>query len=281
MIASLAVRPFGALFGLVAVALVACASTPASAVDMASHRAIYNMKLHAAHRGSGISGARGQMVYSFTNACEGWSSETGVKLRLLYAEGDQVDTEWAFASWEARDGKSYQFSTRQVRNGQLVESLKGSVKRKTPETAVAAKFTEPEDKKIELPKGTLFPTRHLIDLLEAGAAGKKIYSRVVFDGASLENPYRINAIVTRRSPLPDKDAAAMDKALTDAGLKVEPVVHYRMAFFGIRSTKEEPDFELGVEYRPDGISRFIRQDFGNFVIDLSLEKLELFDKAKC
>ena len=274
-------RSLRVVFGFVAMALVACASTPASAIDMASHRAIYGMKLHAAHSGSGITGARGRMVYSFRGACEGWSSETSVKLQLLYSEGDQVDTEWAFASWEARDGKSYQFSTRQVRNGQLVESLKGSVERKAPGDAAEAKFTDPEDKEIELPKGTLFPTEHLADLLKAGAAGRKIYSRVVFDGASLENPHRINAVVSQRSPLSKGQAAPLEKAIKAGGLKDAPIQHYRMAFFGLRSVKEQPDFELGVDYRPDGVSRFIRQDFGDFVVDLTLEKIELFKNSGC
>ncbi len=275
-------RPLAVLPVLIVVlAVVMGVSRPAAAVDMASHRAIYAMKLHAAHRGSGITGARGQMVYSFRNACEGWSSETSVKLQLLYAEGEQVDTDWAFASWEARDGKSYQFSTRQTRNGQLVETLKGTVERDAPEAAADAIYAEPEDNVIQLPKGTLFPTRHLIDLLNAGAAGKKIYSRTVFDGASLENPYRISAVVARRSPLAENEAAPLEKVMETSGLKAQPVVHFRMAFFGLRSTKEEPEFELGVDYRPDGISRFIRQDFGDFVVDLSLNKVELYDASKC
>jgi hypothetical protein len=45
--------------------------------------------------------------------------------------------------------------------------------------------------------------------------------------------------------------------------------------------KEQPDFELGVDYRPDGVSRFIRQDFGDFVVDLTLEKIELFKNSGC
>ncbi len=282
MISPLKNRTLTVLTALTVAVVSTAAALPAGAVDLVSHRAIYAMKLHAAHHGSGISGARGSMVYGFRESCEGWTSETSVKLQLLYAEGDQIATEWSFASWEARDGKSYQFSTRQTRNGMITESLKGNVRRAEPDAAVEAKFSEPKDKAIALPKGTLFPTRHLIDLLDAGAKGKKIFSRTVFDGASLENPYRINAVVTRQSPLQDAEqVAGLERVINAAGLSRQPVAHYRMAFFGLRSQKEEPEFELGVDYRPDGISRFIRQDFGDFVIDLSLEKIERFDTPKC
>jgi hypothetical protein len=253
-----------------------------AAIELIPHRAVYGMTLHSAQRGSGISGARGNMIYGFSNGCEGWSSETNVKLQLLYAEGDQVSTEWAFASWEAKDGKSYQFRTRQARNGTTIENLKGLVKRSAPNAAAEAKFSEPEGEVIKLPKNTLFPTRHLIALLESGAQGRKFFSSKVFDGASLENPYEINAVQVKRSPFTEaKKADATEKLISDSGLAAETSKHYRLAFFAMRSKTGEPQFELGVDYRSDGIARFIRQDFGDFVIDLVLEKIEVLDKPSC
>jgi len=258
------------------------ASADAAGAQLLSHRAIYDMQLYSAHRGSGLSGARGSMVYSFRESCEGWTSETNVKMQLIYAEGDQVGTDWAFASWESKDGKSYQYSTKQTRNGQEVENLKGRVRRSAPDAAAKAEFSSPEGEVIELTKETLFPTRHLNELLAAGAAGKKIFSRMVFDGASLDNPYRINVIVVNKSPLTETATAAkLEGVLKKAGLENLPVKHYRMAFFPARSRQEAPEFELGVDYRADGVSRFIRQDFGDFVIDLKLKDIEVFDRPGC
>ncbi len=262
---------------------VSCWAAPVSAaVELIPHRAIYGMTLYSAERGAGVTGAGGTMVYGFRDSCDGWSSETNVKLQLVYSEGDQVDTEWSFASWEAKDGKSYQFRTRQARDGITVEALKGRVERGGPRAAAVARFSEPEGKEIDLPKGTLFPSRHLIDLLKAGAAGKNIFSRTVFDGASLDNPYIINAVRGRRSPADAvSKAEKADKLIASAGLEAEIISHYRLAFF-VRSSREAvPDFELGVDYRSDGIARFIRQDYGDFVIDLFLQNIELLDKPRC
>ena len=253
-----------------------------AAIELIPHRAVYGMNLHSAQRGSGITGARGNMIYGFRDGCEGWSSETNVKLHLQYAEGDQVTTEWTFASWEAKDGKSYQFRTRQARNGTTIENLKGRVKRSSPDAVTDAKFSEPEGKVITLPKDTLFPTRHLTNMLEAGADGRKFFSRRVFDGASLDNPYEINAVQVSRSPFTGaKKADATEKLISEAGLPAELPKHYRLAFFAARSQTGEPQFELGVDYRADGIARFIRQDFGGFIIDLVLEKIEVLKKARC
>jgi hypothetical protein len=258
-------------------------TAPANAgVDLVPHRAIYGMSLYSAERGAGVTGAGGTMVYGFRDSCDAWSSETNVKLRLIYSEGDQVETEWSFASWEAKNGKSYQFRTRQARDGVTVEELKGRVERDGPKAAAVALFSKPEDKEIELSKDTLFPSRHLIDLLEAGAAGKSIFSRTVFDGASLDNPYIISAVRGQRSPADAvSKAAKADELIAAAGLKSEKLSHYRLAFFPRSSREAVPDFELGVDYRPDGIARFIRQDYGDFVIDLFLQNIELSERPRC
>jgi len=262
-------------------ALVAGA-VPSWAAEMVPHRAIYGMALHSAEQGSSVTGAGGTMVYVFRDECEGWSAETNVKMQLVYAEGDEIDTDWSFASWESKDGTSYQFRTRQARDGNEIESLNGKVRRARAGDAATARFTEPDGETIPMPNGTLFPTRHLMEVLKAGAAGAGFLSRTVFDGASLDNPYIITAVRGRRSP-PEAvlHAGDFDDWIKELGLKPEQPVHYRMAFFSRDSKEALPEFELGIDYRSDGIARFIRQDYGDFSVDLQLRNIELIKKPDC
>ena len=269
------------MFAVAALGVGSGFAVPAGAVELAPHRALYKMKLASASRGSGVSGARGSMVYSFSDSCDAWASETNVKLNLLYGEGDEVSTAWSFASWESKDGKSYRFRIRHSRDGAVVESLKGTVKRGKPGSAARAKFSEPADKVIELPAGTLFPTRHLIDLIEASQGGTPVFSRTVFDGASLDNPYEINAIITRDKGAASARGKSAAGKIAAAGLAEMPTKHVRMAFFPTRSRKAEPEFELGVDYRDDGVARMIHQDFGDFKIDLLPDKFEPIEKPDC
>ena len=256
-------------------------SGTATAIDLTPHRALYKMKLVSATRGSGVAGATGSMVYSFMDNCEAWSSETTVNLKLIYAENGQVETNWAFASWEAKDGKAYRFRVRHQRDGATIEDLKGTVTRDTPDAGVEAHFASPKDRKIKLPEGTLFPTRHLIDLIAAAGSGKPVFSRTVFDGASLDNPYEVNAIVGRDRTAQSKRAKDARKIFKAAGLSPLPTRHVRMAFFAAGSKQPEPEFELGVDYRDDGIARSIRQDFGNFIIDLIPDNIETLVRPEC
>ncbi len=234
--------------------------------DLVPHRAIYDMALVEASARSGISGAHGSMMYRFEDICDAWTSETKVILKLIYAEGDEIQTTWSFTSWEAKDGLNYRFNVRHTSQGRDIEVLQGQAKRDVPNGPAVATFSSPKDTKIELPDGTLFPTRHLAELIEAGQNNTLTVSEVVFDGASLDNPYQINALITKpRSKSTSTEAAR----------------HIRMAFFPFLAKAEEPEFELGITYRPDGVAERIRQDFGNFSLELEPNNIEVLKKPDC
>ena len=237
-----------------------------AAVDLVPHRALYKMTLVEASGRSGITDANGAMMYRFEDVCDAWTSETKVILKLNYSEGEVVETNWSFASWEAKDGLSYRFNVRHSRNGNEIEVLEGQASRDAPNGAATALYTIPKNTKIKLPRGTLFPTRHLEALINAGQNNKFTVSKVVFDGASLENPYRINALITK----PRKNTSETKFAK-----------HIRMAFFPILDKSEEPEFELGITYRPDGVAERIRQDFGNFSLELAPNSIEILKKPEC
>ena len=136
---------------------------------------------------------------------------------------------------------------------------------------MVAKFSSPEGKTIRLPEGTMFPTHHLQALIEEGESGTLTFTRTVFDGASLDNPYNINALITGKSRKKKLNAQANEEALR----------HIRMAFFQIGSRAEFPEFELGIDYRSNGIADYIVQDFGNFSLNLIPDNIEMLDQPKC
>ncbi len=256
--------------------------TRALATILTPHRAMYTMALHSAQHNSGITSVGGSMVFSFLEGCEGWLSDTNVKLKISDNRTGLVTTKWTFSSWESKDGLAYQFRTRQERNGERTEVLKGQLKRNSPLAATKVYFSEPKGTVIDLPQGTLLPSRHMKKLLSAGQQGKIIFLRNVFDGASLQNPYKINTFISKYpSMLGKRHQNSVDKIIKGAGLKPQYPRYYRLAFFPLMSLVESPEFELGVDYRADGIALFILQDFGNFTLNLQLQRLEVFKKPFC
>lgn len=249
------------------VAALSVSAAVASAIELAPHRAIYRMTLSKAAATSGVAGAEGAMLYKFGETCDAWTSETSVVLKLLYVEGEETETSWSFVSSEAKDGLTYRFRVRQIQNGTTTENLQGEVTRASVNGATKATFSSPAGTIIEIPQGTMFPTRHLLALIDAGKKGDLTFSRTVFDGASLDNPYNINALITPGSG---------GKAPSET-----PFRHVRMAFFPLLSRKESPEFELGIDYRENGIADRILQDFGDFTLNLIPQKIEVLDHPKC
>ena len=246
-----------------------------AAIDLQSHRAVYRMALANTVRASDVVSAEGVMLYRFARGCDGWTVENRTYLRMLYDDDREANTLWSFASWESDDGRKFRFHARYDQDGKSVEKLEGEVDLKQVGGAGDAHFTEPPDKTIALPAGTVFPTEHIREVLKAAQDGKHALNRVVFDGASLDNPYMINALF---GPLATADADALAKA---AKLPAQPSWWTRMAFFHDADTSELPEFEMAAQYRADGIADRIIQSFDTFALDVRLKDIELLPPPEC
>lgn len=257
--------------------LVVAVPAELAAAELLSHRAIYRMSLDGATGGSDVVAADGMMLYRFTEACDGWTVENRTYLRLSYERGTDTETVWTFVSWEAADGKKFRFNARYEQDGSVIEKLRGEASLKAAGARGTARFSLPEEQVVRLPSGTMFPTEHMRKLVTAAQAEQKILSEVVFDGSSLENPYRVNAVL---APLSPGQAKALAEA---AGLPPSPAWWVRMAFFPYYEEGEDalPEFELGARYRDDGVADQITQHFDDFSLVLRLRDLEALPRPDC
>lgn len=254
--------------------LSAAAASAAAAASLQSHRAVYRMTLAKSERASDVISADGVMVYRFVRGCDGWTTENRTVLRLDYENDVQSQTEWTFVGWEADDGRSFRFRTRFDQDGKTVEKLSGKAMVPTDGPGTAS-FSIPEGTTIELPPHTVFPTAQLIELLSTAKAGGKQLRRVVFDGASLDNPYVVYAVM---GPLPGSAAEDLAKA---AGLPPLPAWWTRTAFFPYAAASPMPEFEFEAVYRADGIADRIVQIFEKFAIEVRLQELQLLPEPEC
>lgn len=198
---------------------------PTKGIELQPHRAIYRMSLAPSERPSDVAAADGIMLYRFARGCDGWTVENKTVLRLTYDNDTTTQTLWSFVSWESIDGRQFRFRARYDQDGQKVEKLTGraDLPARTSQHG-SARFFDPEEGALTLPPGTLFPTAHIRQVIAAAIAGQHRLNRVVFDGASIDNPYVVNAMF---GPLPDANAEALAKV---AGLPTLPVWWTRMAF---------------------------------------------------
>ncbi len=254
------------------------AGTPVLAVsaeDLLPHQAAYQLRLDRAEPGSGIAAADGAMEYRFDQLCNGWTVENRTYLNLRQEDGTSVDSTWTFSSWESLDGRLFRFRAVYVENGQTIERIVGDARLTSPERGGVARFTRPEPLSVALPPGTVFPTRHVAMLIEAADQGKTSLGQVVFDGASVDNPYYVYA---EFGPADDAEA----RQIADrAGLPPRPTWWVHMGFFPVNDTGAAPEFELGARYREDGVAGAIVQHFPDFSLTLELKRLELLPPPDC
>ncbi|MCU0837301.1 MAG: cell envelope integrity EipB family protein [Rhodospirillales bacterium] len=262
---------------LAAAAFLVAAGLPLqpTATPLQAHRAVYAMTLASTAKRSDVIAAEGRMVYRFAHSCDGWTVENRTQLRLGYEGGRDVNTLWTFTSWESLDGLQFHFHARYEQDGQTIERLDGEARLEGRELRGKARFTRPEERSIDLPAGAVFPTEHVRLMIDAAERGSKTLAKVVFDGASADNPYYVHGVF---GPLPP--AAAQALAGT-AGLPPVPSWWTRMAFFPAAGTDPIPEFEISADYRSDGIADHVVQHFREFALSLRLRELEVIPPPDC
>ncbi len=244
------------------------------AADVLPHRAVYGLSLKETSGGSTLADVKGAMYVDWVETCEGWSSSQRLEIRFIDLRMPDIDIDSKFASWESRDGLSYRFNVVSLTDGQPDKELRGQASLAALGAAGEAEFTAPEPRRLDLPAGTMFPGRHMLELLDRAAAGDKIVSRVVFDGTSEEGPFEINAVI---GPLkqPAGKSAVLPPELD------KPYRPMRLAFFNLDPEAVEPFYELSAEVMDSGIARSFLLDYGDSVIAAKLGRIELVERPAC
>jgi hypothetical protein len=270
----------GRLRGALAVALVA--AMPAQGADIDPHRALYSLSLGSARSGSGVLGASGAMYYEWGETCDGWTVEQRFRLRLVYAESGGGELSSTLVTWESKDGLRYRFNERRMRNGALSEEIHGMAHLDGPGKGGTAEFTKPENAKITLQPGVIFPTAHTLLLIERAKAGDTFFARPVFDGSSVEKATQITAVVgPQLEPTPPAPKAGDKDNPLSSPLLQHPSWRVRLAFFPPGSKAETPDYELGMRLLSNGVSQDMELDYGDYVVKARLDEIEPLTKPAC
>lgn len=264
------------LASVVLAAGLVAAPSPAlpAGVELVPHRAFYALSLKSTVPGSTLADARGAMFLEWVDSCEGYSSSQRLQLRFFDSGQPAVDVDSRFASWESRDGLSYRFNIVSLRNGVPEREARGHAALDGPQTGGKAEVEGNPAQTFELPPGTVFPVRHLKDLIERAAAGDKIVARTVFDGTDEEGPFDVNAVIgPKKSPDPKERTLP---ASVDG-----PYWPMRLAFFHTSHDTTLPFYEMSVRLMANGIARGFDLDYGDAVIRADLERIEILRKPRC
>ncbi len=242
---------------------------PANAMGMVAHKALYDIRLTAKKSSSNISNITGKMFYELKISCDAWITNNRFDMLYEYPQIPSVRMTSNISSYESFDGKTFNFTSQRKRGGQIFEEIRGSA------NTNSAVYSIPKNLSFELPKGTLFPVRHTLSVLDKIKSGEKFYEAPIFDGSDVEGPVNINIIILSKAPpyIPNiPKTSDIDGDLMDSvGWNI------RLAFFSLNNFSNMSDYEMSIIFHENGIISKMDVDYGDFSVTHKLVALEALD----
>jgi hypothetical protein len=265
-----------------AAAVFAPAAAPVSAyaqvTPLASHRAVYDLKLSQSRKTS-VHSARGRILYDFTgNACEGYTTNIRQVTEMDSGERGPSLSDLRTNMWEDDAGKTLRFASTNFLNQEQTTEVDGTARRSADGIDVVLK--KPEAKSFKLSADTVFPTEHLRRVIAAARAGKKILEVPVYDGS--EDGEKIyNTLTVIGDPIP-ATAKPTDSAAGKTELANSTRWHVRVSYFDQKGTGEQmPVYAIAFELYDNGISRALILDYNEFEITGNMSVLDIRETPAC
>jgi hypothetical protein len=246
-----------------------CLLGPASAADLAAHRALYELKLSNSHGGD-VTSATGTMAYEVQDVCDGWATNQRLQMTITNRDGQDVQMLSDYTTWESKDGLKLRFRMKQSTDQSVTSDVEGNASLKATGQAGSADFTSPSADQKPLPAGTLFPMKHTEALLAAAKEGKKFLALPLFDGTTATGPQDSSIVIGPWSEKPEGKWPDLTKLASGK---------FHIAFFDREPDKQVPDYEVSMRYWDNGVADDLDMDFGDFVMAGHLAEFKLLPKG--
>ncbi len=256
---------------------------PITPVPLVPHRAIYDLSLGDVRGNSSIAAVRGRILYDFDgNACDGYSLEFRQVSELDTGEGKTSTSDLRSTTWEGADAKKFKFTSENYVDESLAGTVDGHAEHDADKTAVA--LEKPEQKTLDLAAGVVFPTEHMVRVINAAHAGTNILNFPVYDGSETGQKVFDTLTVIGKKIAPDErkhdDAADAEPKL--AAVPRWPVtISYFERKTEVNASEQTPAYSIGFELYENGISRALTLDYNDFIVNGKLTSLEIKDTKPC
>lgn len=245
--------------------------------DIAPHRAVYEISLARSESGSGVSSAKGRMVFEVTgSACDGYKMRQRMVVNIGDEEGNIGLLDFRVSTFESGDGSLYTFDSRTQMNDEVVESVEGEARRGA--AAIEVSLRQPTEKKVTLDSGVLFPSQHMQAIIDAALADQNFISTDIYEGAGTGDTS-------------DEAATAIGHALTlstDSPLR-GGVRHWPVSVGYFEPTRkvqdglgeELPSYQMSFTLYENGVTSDLVMDYGDYALSGSLQTIEPLNSPDC
>ncbi len=257
----------------------------ASGINLAPHRAIYDMTLREATSGSNVSDIRGRLVFDFAGSdCAGYTLTSRLVTEVVDREGNATLTDLRSSTWENADGDSFRFENSQFVGPQLSEQVSGSAARRDNANNIEVDLKEPAKRRLEFDGKALFPTQHSLAILKAAQRGETILQADIFDGSEQGNKLFKTTTFIGKPIIPEKDGkdGGADKLDKLGSIISWPVsISYYETFENPAQDTGLPTYELSFRLFANGVSHDLLINYGAFLIKGELTRVDFHEQTVC
>jgi len=256
-------------------AWILCAFAPVGAaaamgpVELASHRAAYQLALYDSGKGSSAGTVNGLLVMELQSDCIGHVTNQELAFVADLDGSERFNYVVRFSSWESRQNDTLRFEVRTYDDGRLFEEYRGRAE--IGKNGSIAAYEKPKALSLALPDKTIFPTEHMRRLIETALNGETMLTAYVFDGSGPDSLTTVSAIIGRPETTPSSLAHPGDDQRWPVSL----------AYYPIDQEAVLPDYEVAFDMTSSGILHDIILDYGDFALVGTLTELELFETPSC
>jgi hypothetical protein len=272
-----------ALTAVLGMAIAAPALAQSAPMALATHRAVYDLKLANTRGKAAMQAVRGRILYDFSgSACEGYALQFRQVSELDSGEGKVVVSDLRATSWEDGAAKRLRFHSQNFFNDNLREAVDGEAQRESG--GVEVQLKQPQEKKLDLKNELVFPTEHVRRIIAAAKDGKTLLQLAVYDGSDTGEKLYDTLAVIGKAITPDgqklADATAKEQAF--AGMTRWPVtISYFDHAVAEKAGEQQPVYAITFELYENGVSRALVLDYGDFVLSGEMTSIELKASEPC
>ena len=213
----------------------------AKGVQLAAHRAVYELTLDHTGAGSNVSDIRGQLTYDFSGSeCQGYTLNTRLVTEIFDRESKPSITDIRSEAQEDAEGKRFRFNTSQYVNDKLSENTKGlAVRSPRSRDIVNVELEKPKRGMLTLSGNVYFPTQHSLAILKAAATGQTRLQADIYDGSEKGTKiYETTTVIG--APLELAANAQLPVIKNSEALDFDPVLACRRELLRSKSQKGRP-----------------------------------------
>jgi hypothetical protein len=271
------VRPI-LLSALLAGLAAAPAGAVGKAVQLAPHRAVYDLSLLRSGGSGGLENARGRIAIEFGgDACEGYTTKFRQVTVLESSEAGSRTLDTRTVTYEAADGAALRFKT-DSRDGRADEAVDGEASVRDGNLSIRLK--QPKSETLQVRAQPVFPSAHMKRLIEAGQAGQSALAVQVFDGSDDgKKVYDTYAVIGRR--IEPGAGTNLEKSATQDPVARLPRWPVTISYYKADAGDQTPTYTLSFELYENGISRALKLDYGDFALKGDLQSLEVSAASSC